>query len=325
MSDRSAQVQQLKQLGLTRTEAEVYLALRREAAGHPISAYKVAQAMGRDPANLGKTLAALEKQGAVRLVQDRPRLYLPVDPATFTENRLAHLQEIRDDLVADLDQEADPPPTGLFLALPTNEAVLAKARELVTAAGHQVLIFASPEVLEHLADLLTVRVAEKDLSLHIISAETGPATAILDGCDLTLVPMNAGLSRNCPLPWLCLVTDACRTLQAQFNRPDSDAAPCGWWVDDPGLSGITAALLEQIRSENLPGPDLVPVAPTPDAPATEPPPSPPYQAGVLGSVQGTSPEQSPPSPLEKLEQANPADQPDEEDGGIRFVVRHDDD
>lgn len=47
-------IQKLRQLGLTRTEAEVYLATLQQATGGPVSAYKVAQAMGRDPANLGK-------------------------------------------------------------------------------------------------------------------------------------------------------------------------------------------------------------------------------------------------------------------------------
>ena len=47
----------LKDLGLTATEAAIYVALLEHCADGPISAYKLAQIMGRDPANLTKALA----------------------------------------------------------------------------------------------------------------------------------------------------------------------------------------------------------------------------------------------------------------------------
>jgi len=48
--------QALVDLGLTKTEAEVYIELLQLSVDGPVSSYKVAQSMGRDPANMSKTL-----------------------------------------------------------------------------------------------------------------------------------------------------------------------------------------------------------------------------------------------------------------------------
>ena len=45
MVENAPIIQKLRQLGLTRTEAEVYIAALQEAADGPVSGYKVAQAM----------------------------------------------------------------------------------------------------------------------------------------------------------------------------------------------------------------------------------------------------------------------------------------
>ncbi len=334
MAESAAQIQKLKLLGLTRTEAEVFLALRRESGGTPISAYKVAQSMGRDPANLGKTLAALEKQGAVRLTQDKPRLYLPVDPATFTEVRLARLQEVGENLVAELAQDQpELPPTGLCLALPGNEAAIEQTRRMLESAREQVFLFGSQEVVQHLADILATVAGQDQLSLRVICAGDGPLDESLSAVDLSLVPMNAGLSRFCPQPFLQLMVDNRLWLQALFNRPEADPAPCGWWVDDPGMAGVAAALFHQCWTLKQ-APEWPGAIPAPDADEkSSQPDSPAYQAGVLGSVQAGSSAPSahggafpapPPEPAaDSQTQEEDQSQDEDEDDGFQFIVKHD--
>ncbi|MBE0566003.1 MAG: hypothetical protein IH621_08610, partial [Krumholzibacteria bacterium] len=95
MNRTAALVQALRDLGLTLTEAEVYVATLEAAAEGPVSGYRVAQGLGRDPANLAKVMAALVRQGAVRVVQEKPRLYLPAAPDAFTEGVVRRFAERR--------------------------------------------------------------------------------------------------------------------------------------------------------------------------------------------------------------------------------------
>ena len=109
MSEPSVVVQTLQNLGITRNEAEVYLATLQEFDGGPISGYRVAQSVGKDPANLSKTLASLEVLGAVRTIQEKPRLYIPIAPEEFTNKLIADMETNRQQVLKQLeDMESNP-------------------------------------------------------------------------------------------------------------------------------------------------------------------------------------------------------------------------
>ena len=132
MSDENIVVETLRSLGLTRAEAETYLALVLEGASQPVSAYHVAQVMGKDPANLSKTLIALERVGAVRAIQEKPRLYVPIYPQQFTENLMVSMKEHSRRVMEQLQELQPALPRGVPMALGSMQQALEKSAELLT-------------------------------------------------------------------------------------------------------------------------------------------------------------------------------------------------
>nr|MEE4266707.1 helix-turn-helix domain-containing protein [Candidatus Krumholzibacteria bacterium] len=342
MADLTPAIEQFKKLGMTSTEAGTYLATLQEAAQGPVSAYKVAQALGKDPANLGKTLTALERQGAVRSVQDKPRLYLPVPVAEFTETVLSRLKEVGDDLVTQLrDYELDPP-SGMTLSLRNNQQALDQAALLLKSCQSELLIYASRDVMDYLARDFGDLASVSNCRVRFLGAEkSGVALA-----ENTLVPMNTGDFDTPDLPWLHMIADRKRWLVAQFNRPEGAEFPCGWWGDDPAMASILAGPFDlACRPTTVKMPEVespVEVMPE-DVPETleEMPEDVPatveeFAAGAEEALQGVVPEPTPvpPEPVvppagavdpEDPEGPEDPDDGDEEQNGLQFVVRHDQD
>jgi sugar-specific transcriptional regulator TrmB len=269
MSDLQPVVQKLRQFGLTRTEAEVYVAALQEASGGPVSAYKVAQAMGRDPANLAKNLAALEKHAAVRVVQEKPRLYLPVMPAEFTAALLDRMKDVGRQLVADLERLSGPQSTGLTLSLRDNQQALDQAAELLKGCTSELLIFASRDVIDYLGRDFGELASRGNCRVRYLGVEPSGIALAED----TIIPMPAGFSEDPPLPWLQLIVDRSCWLTAQFNRPESPDFPCGWWSDDPAMARVMAGALDAacdgVPYQFTPPPRVAEEVPPTEAPLVE--------------------------------------------------------
>ncbi len=313
MADPAAIIQKLRLLGLTRTEAEVYLAVLQESSAGPVSGYRVAQAMGRDPANLAKNLSALEKQGAVRVIQEKPRLYLPVLPVEITASLVEQMREAGKELVSQLEQFAEPRSSGLTLALRNNEQALDRAAELMRTCREELLIFASKDVVDYLAREFGELASRSDCRVRYLGVEPSGIALAED----TVIPMPEGFSEDGPLPWLQMIVDRKAWLIARFNRPDSSEFPCGWWSDDSAMAGIMAVSLDSIchgatyeftahpapaakETETTPTGEEVTPEPEPEAV-----PEPGFESGVLGNG-------------ERQEGGE-----EEEEDGFKFVVRHD--
>jgi sugar-specific transcriptional regulator TrmB len=339
MADLSPAIEQFKKLGMTSTEARTYLATLQEGAQGPVSAYKVAQTLGKDPANLSKTLTALERQGAVRSVQDKPRLYLPVPVAEFTETVLSRLKEVGDDLVTQLrDYELDPP-SGMTLSLRNNQQALDQAAVLLKSCQSELLIYASRDVMDYLARDFGDLASVSNCRVRFLGTESsGVALA-----ENTLVPMNTGVFATPDLPWLHMIADRKRWLVAQFNRPEGAEFPCGWWGDDPAMAGILAGPFDLACSPppapaTAPAPTVevvpAPMPPLPEVQAQdEPYPTEEFAAGTEEALQSVAPDPTPvprepevATPVEKVqEELESKEEDDDDQNGLQFVVRHDQD
>jgi len=198
MADHAPLIQNLRKLGLTGTEAEAYLATIQETAAGPVSAYKIAQSIGRDPANLAKTLTGLEKQGAVRVVQEKPRLYLPVPPEEFTKGILAGMQETGSDLVDMLAQFSGPAPSGLTLALKDNQQALDQAAVLLRQCEGEALISASSDVMEYLGSEFGILAGKADCEVKFL----GPEESGIALSQNVINPMPMGFPGDGPHSWL---------------------------------------------------------------------------------------------------------------------------
>ncbi len=219
----------LTELGLNPTEAELYVALLRQAAAEPVSAYKLAKVVGRDPANTTKTLAALERRGAVRVASEKPRLYAPVAAADFTEELVLRLQNRRREAVqmlerigrAESDRSAHP--------LRDREEAIERARLMIAEAQSVVLVDADLSFVNALAGDLQVAVNARGVAALVLSE----APLGLAGVRSWVDPGAEDLRRAAPGPWLHLVADGAGELQAVAHPGEPSQLLTGHWHRSP--------------------------------------------------------------------------------------------
>jgi len=213
----------LKDLGLTATEAAIYVALLEHCGDGPLSAYKLAQELGRDPANMTKALAATVKRGAAVVSGKRPKLYAPAQPREFIDSLVTNLQERREQAVAMLEQLGTPPPDdGRPHPLDERSEALDVARRLLADAERVVLVNASPEWL-----------AELRTDLEQAAAERG-AMVVIRHSELVTAPG----------PWLRMVVDGRLTLNV-VAPPDGDTLLFGEWSSNPARAFLQHRELSQ--------------------------------------------------------------------------------
>ncbi|MBD3222935.1 hypothetical protein GF314_17030 [bacterium] len=205
----------LNDLGLSSTEAAIYVALLEHASEGPISAYKLAQTLGRDPANMTKAIGMMVKRGAVTATGKRPRLYTPVPPRAFLGELTARVEARRDEAVAMLERLGPAPPDERPHELTSVPEAFERARLLLAAAERIVLVHAAPEWLDRLRDDLA-RAADDQGAVVLTRS---PA---LD---------------DAPGPWLRLAVDGAASLTA-IGRPGGDALLHGQWSRNPAAAFV---------------------------------------------------------------------------------------
>ncbi|HPF71930.1 MAG TPA: helix-turn-helix domain-containing protein [Candidatus Krumholzibacteria bacterium] len=224
----------LRDLGLTPTEAEVYVATVEAAAEGPVSGYRVAQGLGRDPANLAKVMAGLVRQGAVRVVQEKPRLYLPVAPEDFIDGIVRRVQDRRDEAVALLQALAPADPSGAPLLVPSFAEAVAAAAAMIDAAVSSVRIHAPGSVLAALAGPLAAAAARPGCRVAVLC----PEPVRLAAGESTLVPAPA----EAEAPGLQVVCDRRLWLAARDG-----AEPAGCRGDQAAVAGVLFDTLDAAR------------------------------------------------------------------------------
>ena len=305
-------VQSLCDLGLTRTEAEVYLTCLDLAGDGPVSSYRAAQAMGRDPANVGKIIDALVRQRAVRVVQEKPRLYVPVPPPEFSDQVLARMQARRDEAVRLLAAYRTPAPAGVAAALATPEQTFAKAREMLAACRRRAVVFGSGDVLRELGHALEQAADPPSRRVLVLS----PVPFSSDTVEIATLPDDA------PPPgagqpdhaadgrWLHLAVDDSMWLTAVLDDAAGAPQAAGWWSTGTATAGVIAAALELAwRQAAVPAPTVEPAAAEPV------PAAPPEATAAARSDAPAAPRDAPESP-----EAPEASEPAFEEG-IKFVFR----
>ncbi|MBK8165700.1 MAG: hypothetical protein IPK64_06985 [bacterium] len=322
-SRTSRQLQVLKDLGLSRAESEVYLAcLQLAAAGAGLlSSYRVAQEMGRDPANVGKIVNTLAHVQAIRVVQEKPRLFLAVPPAEFTDHLLGRMRRRGAEAISLLDDFAAPEAEGVALALGTPEQVLARARSLVAATEADLLVAGSPALIRELgADL--ERVAERPgCRVRVVSPQAFTSATV----EVSALPTAGRVGQQPDEGWIVLAADEVRWLVAlQPQVPGSAAGPCGWWASGSPIARVWAEFLETAWRAGVSALPAATFKPVPDVmPAIEPeaPPAPPAEAPAFVPEIATGPAvaAAPPTP-EPWASPIPADEADA--AGFSFLFKH---
>lgn len=329
-SRSSRQIQVLRDLGLSRAESEVYLACLQLAAGGAglLSSYRVAQEMGRDPANVGKIVNTLAHLQAVRVVQEKPRLFVAVPPAEFTDHLLGRMRRRGAEAASLLEDFGTPTAEGVAQALAGRAQVLARAQVLLAACERDLMVAGSPEMVRELGTDLE-RVAEKPACrVRVVSPQAFSSAVV----EVAALPPAGRLGPDQNGDWLVLACDDLSWLVAFIPQSMGEATgPCGWWSSGSPLARVWAEFLEQawragVRVGGAPAGEAIMVAP--EAPAPEPadtvaaPTFAPFAAPAAAEVPVPAPGEpaaaEAPSPWTRSLSADEAER-----AGFSFLFKHD--
>src|SRR5688500_18750659 len=137
----------LAALGFTETDALVYCELLRAS---PASGYRLAQAIGKAPANTYAALAALTQKGAVVVDDSAGKSFRPCPPGELI-SALERGYEARARAAGEaLDQLYKPPEDDRIYQLATAAQALERARAMIDGA-HETLLF---DLFPHPLELL---------------------------------------------------------------------------------------------------------------------------------------------------------------------------
>ena len=93
--------EKLLKFGLTRQEASIYLCLLRNKE---LSGYEVSKLTGISRSNVYSALAGLVEEGAAYLLEGETNKYTAVCVADFCKNRIRELEQLGEELVAQVPQ-----------------------------------------------------------------------------------------------------------------------------------------------------------------------------------------------------------------------------
>ena len=243
-SHASRQIQVLRDLGLSRAESEVYLACLQLGAGGAgtLSSYRVAQEMGRDPANVGKIVNALAHLQAIRVVQEKPRLFVAVPPEEFTDHLLGRMRRRGAEAVSLLEDFGGQSADGVAQALTSREQTAARARAMLATCRRDLLVAGSPEMVRELG-LDLERVAETPgCRVRVVSPQAFSSSVV----EISALPTAGRLGQDQNEDWLLMACDDQSWLVALLPQAGTASeGPCGWWSSGSVLARVWADYLEQ--------------------------------------------------------------------------------
>jgi hypothetical protein len=232
----------LAALGFTETEALVYCELLRAS---PASGYRLAQAIGKAPANTYAALAALTQKGAVVVDDSAGKSFRPAPPAELIA-ALERGYETRARAAGEaLEQLYKPPEDDRIYQLSTAAQALERARAMIDGAREILLFDLFPEPFELLRPHLELA---QGRGVRVAGVGYAPPGEIgfpfLDSRGLSLAERWPGLQ-------LSLVTDAREYMVALLSR-DMTRALHGAWSDSAYLAALQHnALASEIRLSAL--------------------------------------------------------------------------
>lgn len=139
MSDRKV-LEALSQLGLNQLEAEIYRFLISE---NPASGYRVSQGISKPTANVYKALESLLKKGAVLQVDQRKKIYSPVEPEKLFARIEKQFQADKNAALKEFSRSSKPTFPTQFTAISTEEQLLSFARRALEDFESSVAICSS--------------------------------------------------------------------------------------------------------------------------------------------------------------------------------------
>ncbi len=134
MTSEPQALEPLVDLGLGRPQAEVYLALVQLSTEGSPTGYQVAKFLGKDTSRVYKSLAELERLGAVEVVAGRGKQYRPLAPQELVRHLRRGFERRSRAAVRALSDLQPTPPDEEMILLRGRERILDRLRSLLEAA-----------------------------------------------------------------------------------------------------------------------------------------------------------------------------------------------
>jgi len=212
----------LSALGFTEIEARVYCELLRSA---PSTGYRLAQAVGKAPANTYQALAALQQKGAVMVDDGEAKSFRPVPPSELLSALGRRFEERRAGAAEALEKLSTPAADDRIYQIKSAAQALERARAMIAAAREIVLFDLFPEPLEALRPDLERAAARGVRTAGVLYRDPGSAAfawRIASGSAFAL--------DHWPGSQMTLVADAREHLVALLSR-DGAGVRHGVWSD----------------------------------------------------------------------------------------------
>lgn len=217
----------LEELGFTELEARVYCELLASA---PATGYRLAQAVGKAPANVYQALSSLEQKRAIVVDDGATKSFRAVAPDELLADIGARFARQQHAAKAALARLQVPPPTDKIFQLRQASQVIARAQRMLAKAREIVLFDLFPEPLRTLTPDLT-RAAARGVQVAgiIYSADAPEEFLCLPSQGQPRTPS------NWPGSQLTLVIDAREFLVALLSSDLSEVRH-GFWSDSVYLA-----------------------------------------------------------------------------------------
>lgn len=220
-------VETLTALGFTETEALVYCELLKAS---PATGYRLAQAVGKAPANTYQALSALVQKGAAMVDESGGKSFRAVPPAELLAAMAAAFETRRKAAAEALERLAQPSEDDRIYQLKSADQVMQRALAMIEGAREIVLFDLFPEPLEALRPALERAAAQGVTVAGTSYGEAAGRTApflLVRGADYVL--------RRWPGRQVSLVADAREHLDALLSR-DGRSLLHGVWSDSAWLA-----------------------------------------------------------------------------------------
>ncbi len=199
--------EKLMKFGLTRQEASIYLCLLRNKE---LSGYEVSKLTGISRSNVYSALAGLVEEGAAYLLEGETNKYTAVCVADFCKNRIRELEQLGEELVAQVPQME--PNTEGYITISSHKHIMDKIYNMLEHVEYRVYIAIPMQYLERIRACLE-RLLSQGKKVVLLLAE--PIEPALSGSIVYVTGKQD--------PQLRLIVDSAYVLTGEMTGSDTDS------------------------------------------------------------------------------------------------------
>jgi len=248
--ENSIRLNLLLEMGLSLTEAAVYLALLTES---PMTGYKIAEITGKSRSNTYQALKTLEQKSCICLAEgNNSSQYMAIPIETYLAQQELAFKARKKTISAAFKDLKSEKQESVIVNLKTTEQFITKVREMINGAENILMV----DTLNHplnifKEDLITA--AKSGISVLIESLET----ETIPGCLVIGKKVNSTESGIWPVDWFVLSVDSKEFLVAFLTRSGelinavwvNNIFVSGWFSSGMGYDFLVHHIMELFASD----------------------------------------------------------------------------